>query len=327
MATKYRLEQVSLGENWDKFVKESAYGSIFTHTSYLSALKAKAAPYFLYNHQELRAAVLLIESPEDSHKTYLHDYMVYNGVIFGKPAPKQNATQQLSEQFSMQEYIAQELTNQYDTIEMLLHPTIQDMRPFLWHNYHSDLPKYQVDIRYTGYLNIQGFNMKSTLESIPLFSQTSTSRRQEIRYARRKGVVTREYFDASVFAAFYEKTMNRQNIEVRSEALREMENIVESLIQTNQGKIYASYTEHGDLGSMAFWGLEKTKAYYIFGANDPAYRRFHTGTAVLWDSFQFLNEQGVTLVDLEGVNSPKRGWFKLSFGASLVPYYQVTLNS
>ena len=61
----------------------------------------------------------------------------------------------------------------------------------------------------------------------------------------------------------------------------------------------------------------------MFGANDPKMRNQHTGTAVLWDSFYILNEIGIEKIDLEGVNSPNRGWVKLSFGGSLENYFEV----
>ena len=40
-------------------------------------------------------------------------------------------------------------------------------------------------------------------------------------------------------------------------------------------------------------------------------------------SFYHLNEIGIKTVDLEGVNSPNRGWFKLSFGGNIIPYYEL----
>jgi len=30
---------------------------------------------------------------------------------------------------------------------------------------------------------------------------------------------------------------------------------------------------------------------------------------------------------MEGVNSPHRGWFKLSFGGDIRPYYQIVLSN
>jgi hypothetical protein len=36
-----------------------------------------------------------------------------------------------------------------------------------------------------------------------------------------------------------------------------------------------------------------------------------------------FSKEGINEVDMEGVNSPQRGWFKLSKGGNCVPYYEV----
>ena len=77
---------------------------------------------------------------------------------------------------------------------------------------------------------------------------------------------------------------------------------------------------------MAFFGWDNKRAYYIFGANDPAKRNGHTGTNVLWEAFYDLSKMGINEVDLEGINSPKRGWFKLSFGGNIRPYYEISFT-
>ena len=42
--------------------------------------------------------------------------------------------------------------------------------------------------------------------------------------------------------------------------------------------------------------------------------------------FRYLNQKyDINLIDLEGVNSPLRGWFKLSLGGSLTSYYRVKI--
>jgi lipid II:glycine glycyltransferase (peptidoglycan interpeptide bridge formation enzyme) len=90
-----------------------------------------------------------------------------------------------------------------------------------------------------------------------------------------------------------------------------------------KARLYASYDEKNELGSMAFFAWDNKRAYYIFGASDPIKRNGHSGTAVLWDAFYDLNNIGIDKVDLEGINSPHRGWFKLSFGGDIVPYYRM----
>ena len=74
---------------------------------------------------------------------------------------------------------------------------------------------------------------------------------------------------------------------------------------------------------MAIYLLDNKRAYYLFGANDPEMRSSHTGTAVLWSAFHILAARGYEEMDLEGINSPHRGWFKLSFGGDIRPYYEL----
>ena len=80
------------------------------------------------------------------------------------------------------------------------------------------------------------------------------------------------------------------------------------------------------MGSIAFFGIDHKRGYFLFGANDPEMRDEHTGTAVLWDSFCFLSQDGIFEIDLEGINSPTRGWFKLSFGGTISPYYHLSYS-
>ncbi|SFV55130.1 Conserved protein [hydrothermal vent metagenome] len=117
--------------------------------------------------------------------------------------------------------------------------------------------------------------------------------------------------------------MQRQGINVKKEDLIKMEILSSKLIQNNEAKIYASFDENGELGSMALFAWDTKMAYYIFGANNPEKRSGHSGTNVLWEAFYDLSKMNIDKVDLEGVNSPHRGWFKLSFGGDIIPYYKL----
>jgi len=147
-----------------------------------------------------------------------------------------------------------------------------------------------------------------------------------IRYAKRDEVVTTEEYDVDLFVQLYESTMGRQEKEVAYESIAEMKNLIYSLYREKLGRMFVSRTADDVVGSMAFFGLDHHRAYYLFGANDPENRDQHTGTAVLWDAFKILADDGIMEVDLEGVNSPQRGWFKLSFGGDIRPYYQLSFN-
>jgi len=322
METEYTFVQALADEKWDKFVEDSSNGTIFSNSVYLKASGVNYKLFYCYKREELRAAVSVIEDIK-GESLILDDLIIYNGIMYNKPTNKQNHAQQFSEQFKIQEFIANELAKHYKNIELSLHPSIVDVRAILWVNYGTELPKYQPDIRYTSYIDISDFRTSKKLEDISIYNKASTSRRQQIRYAIKKEYKTKIISDVFLLLEFYKKTMDRQDIDVENEKLQKMQMLVSNLLENNMAKIYASYDEQDELGSIALFGWDNKRAYYIFGANDPAKRDGHSGTNVLWEAFYDLSKMGIDEADLEGINSPHRGWFKLSFGGDIVPYYEI----
>jgi lipid II:glycine glycyltransferase (peptidoglycan interpeptide bridge formation enzyme) len=186
---------------------------------------------------------------------------------------------------------------------------------------------YRADVRYTAYVDLTGFAGADAPEDIPLFAELSYSRRQEVRKARKEGAHTTEEADADGLAAFYALTLRRQNIEPEPERLEELRFLAAGLLQTGMARLFVSRMPGGAPASMALFGRDAKRAYYLFGAGDPALRGTPCGTAVLWDAFAALAGSGCRALDMEGVNSPQRGWFKLSFGAEILPYYQLALEN
>lgn len=334
MSINYYLERVEPNDDWDSFLLKSNNSVLFSLSQYLKVINGSPGCYFVYNNNELRAAISVLES-QDGKSTIINDRIIYNGIIFGPELKDKNKSQKFSDRFRIIQFISDQLTSIYDSIEISLDPSINDIRPFLWVNYGTHLPKYAVNVRYTSYVKIDDFFLSKKNNDIQTFKNASAARRQEIRYAKRKNVKTKENFDPELFIEFYEMTMDRQKAKIenpnlnqgRKATLDEIKKLIIELYNNKLGNMYSSYTADGDLGSIAFFAMDHIRAYYLFGANDPKIRSHHTGTAVIWDAFKFLSAKGIKEVDLEGVNSPNRGWFKLSFGGSLLPYYNLKWNN
>jgi len=322
MSRPYKLEKTELNSSWDEFVETSPNGTVFSLSEYLKSIVQKHTVYYCCKKQEIRAAVAIMES-YDGKSAVLHDFVIYNGIMYAPPTFNQNRAQIHSEQLKISKCIADELAEIYQNVCVSLHPSITDIRSFLWYNYGTDYPKYVPEILYTSHIDILDFAQVQKPEDIALFSQFSAARRQEVRYAIKKGVITEERFDADMFVEFYAMTMKRQGESVDQKVLDQMKNLISSLYLKNMGKMFVSTTANGNVGSMVFFCFDSKRAYYLFGANDPQLRDKHTGSAVLWDAFHALSKAGIKEVDLEGVNSPQRGWFKLSFGGDLRSYYHM----
>lgn len=324
MAKTYRLQPTTLGTEWDLFAAASESGTIFSASAYLTHIHRRLGIYYCYNADELRAAIAVIESA-DGENAVMDDLVIYGGPFFGPPTNGQNHAQRISEHFEISTFIADALASRYRTISFALAPSVTDVRPFLWHNYGQTHDRYAVDVRYTSYLDIADFAHAQKLEEIAAYADASSARRQQVRYARRDGVITEPFDDVGAFIAFYRMTMERQGEAVDPVKLDEMAELVNGLIDAEAARMFISHTRDGTPGSIAVYAFDQRRAYYLFGASDPALRDSPAGTAVLWDAFTALSKEGVTQVDLEGVNSPRRGWFKLSFGGDLRPYYQISM--
>jgi hypothetical protein len=318
--SKYSMQKACLDNKWDDFIKSSDNGTAFIYSEYLNSLEVNIQPYFCYKKQELMGAVLCILS-ENGENVIGHKYVVYDGLIY-RNLDYLNNSQKISEEFKIQQYVSDFLMKEYTSINLKLHPSINDIRSFSWCNYNDKGPKYFIDIRYTSYVSITDFLRANKLEDIEAYNNSSVARRQEIRYALKKQVKTKETRDVERFILFYQKTMLRQGALVDSdvENIRKMLNI---LMRGEMCLMMESSNNQNKIGSMAVFLLDNKRAYYLFGASDPDMRSQHTGTSILWDSFHLLSKYGYQEIDLEGVNSPYRGWFKLSFGGSCVPYFHL----
>lgn len=326
MSQDYKLEKVLINDKWDDFVLAAKDGTVFSLSKYLLSLNARPIAYYCLKNETIKAGLVLIEN-DKRDSIISHDFVIYSGIIFSNPLKEQNKSKINSEKFRITTFIADQLSKIYHNIQLTLHPSIVDLRPFLWVNYNTKLPKYRLEPRYTSYINIEDIYDAKSIDNISIYKNASYSRRQEIRYGIKKNVTTNVEFDSDKFINFYHKTMERQSIIPNTKTLNEMKDLINSLYENNLGKMFVSYTNDGILGSMAFFAIDNKRAYFLFGANDPKMRSAHTGTMVLWDAFRFLNKEKIKEIDLEGINSPHRGWFKLSFGGNIIPYYHIYFDN
>ncbi|MDC0990173.1 GNAT family N-acetyltransferase, partial [Rhodospirillales bacterium] len=314
-----------LGDEWDAFVNSSPQGTVFSETVYLKNLKENPAIWWCLCGEEKAGAVIVIET-SDGKSTLAYPNIIHNGVLLAANTKNQNSAQLISEEFRVLAYLSAELPKIYHEIYMTMHYSLIDMRPFIWYLYGEEGDKYNVDIRYTSLLDLSGTDGISDLNDSPIYIAANKSRRQQIRYGIKHGYVTEEATDLDLFLDLYTRTYERQSIETSDIDFEELKNILAALEAANRLRMFITRDAEKIVGSVALFVKDHKRWYYLFGASNNEIRDGHGGTKVLWDAFTALAEDEIKFLDLEGVNSPQRGYFKLSFGGELVPYYQVSLT-
>lgn len=323
--SSYRLERMAPGADWDRLVDLSPQGTLFSLSSYLGALAVRPGLWCCLKNDQPKALVAVMESA-DGLDCVEHDLVIHGGLMMLAHDDKQNPAQVMGEEFRITSFVVREMTRRYRRVVLAMSPFLHDLRPFLWHNHGRETSRFALDLRYTSFLDLAGIGGGGREDRDPVLLRAGKSRRQEIRYARKKGVVTRPESDVGLFVDFYRLTFSRQGKTVDEAYLEDLASLVRGLLAAGQAAVFVARTASGAAGSVAVFGWDAKRAYYLFGANDPALRDAHTGSAVLWDALGALAGQGIAEVDLEGINSPLRGHFKLSFGGSITPYFIVSLE-
>lgn len=319
----YRLERGPADAAWAELVENAATGTVFALPAFLEGLPFRLGLWWVLKRDEPVAVVPLVET-EDGRGTRAAPHVIHGGPVIRRPPPEQGQAQAVSEAFRIVSAVVRDLTAAYRVIEFAAAPELVDLRPFAWVNHGREGPQAVFTPRWTTVLDLAPFPAREA--DSPLYRAAAKSRRQEIRYARAAGVTVEAGGEIGAFLELHSRTFARQGLAVPEEEEALLRGVLGSLEAAGRLRVFSARTAAGDLGSMALFGLCGGRAWYLYGASDPELRDGHTGSLVLWDAFAALAAEGVTRVDLEGINSPARGYFKLSFGGRVVPYMRVRLD-
>jgi hypothetical protein len=327
-SSKLRLSRVDEQDGrWDQVVRSSKQGTLFSERLYLSATGRKHHLYWVLQGTgtEIKAGVALIVS-EDERRCELDDLVIYGGILFNLD-PNRPLVKRRHDEFQITEFVIDELVKRYESVEVQLSPDFCDLRPFLWHRYHdADEHKFSLDLRYTSLIDISSLRGPVGVEErSACFNEMETVRRYSVREARKKGGTISRPGDGELLVSFYEKLMIRQGESQSTTMLTGLRRVLEALLGASRGAVYHVHNSDQAVIYAVFYAWDDRRAYYLFGAGHPELREPWQGTLAHWEAFKDLAQRvGVEEVDMEGVNSPQRGWFKLGFGGNLKPYYKVS---
>jgi hypothetical protein len=325
---KRSMERVGDDDAWDSLVQRSSQGTIFSESQYLRLVGRKCHRWWVKHGTRIKAGVCLVVS-DDGRRCDLDDLIIYGGILFDTD-PKRPVVNQRYDEFRIVEYVAMHLADTYDSVDMALSPHFKDMRPFLWFGFNDNkMPKFVLDLRYTSYLDITDLReFEGHEEDSPVFARLEDQRRRNLRSAARDGATAVRTSDSRVLLSHYQSMMERQDDAQPADKLGAMRSLFDGLLEAGRGVIFQTLDARGTVLYTVMYAWDSKRAYYLFGAGQPDSKAAWQGTLANWAALKYLSqERNLREVDLEGVNSPQRGWFKLGFGGDLRPYYQIHRTS
>lgn len=313
MAAALMMSECDDDAQWDRLVAASPQGTVFSQSGFLRSLGCRFRRYLIGTPGQAQALCAAIEDASGEHLVG-HDYTPYLGLLF-VGAANAPPRQRVLDELRLSEFALQQLTARYRTVAMALSWQFGDLRPFLWHNYHeAALGQFQSAPRYTAVLGLDGIDA----DSYP--AQTRACRRQELR--KGTAYTVREEHDVEGFLALYALTFARQGIDLAPAALALVERITRAALAQGYGRLSSCSTGRG-VAAMTLFLFDGRRAYYLFAANDPEQRNSGAATRLMFENIYDARRRGLVEFDFVGVNSPKRGDFKLSFNPELKLYFDV----
>ena len=164
--------------------RASNEGSIFSESLFLENTTGKFIRYFVKKGNEIKAGFNLFLS-EDLTSSKSNPLAIHNSLMFANDLT-QKKIKSKKEKYEITNFIIHFLAYKYKDIYISLSPHFEDLRPFLWFNYHNehgdyDQNKFDISLRYTSYLDISELSYTKDIFETNIYSSMETLRKRHLK--------------------------------------------------------------------------------------------------------------------------------------------------
>jgi hypothetical protein len=318
MKDKLHVEETSDKKSWDEFIKSSENRNFFSLSDYISRKNFNYKKFFIKKSEEILASF---------HLFFDNNNIIKNDIVFTsinyKLLSNNKAANYKYNKFYITECFAEFIYNNYNKGEFILDYYTDDLRPFTWLNFNKNKVIFNIkDIFYTSIVDLKKYNNGTNEENF--VSNLSRSIKQQYKLSVNSNFIFKENFDLDFLKKVTHETFLRQNISLNKN-MDEYFYIIEKIYKKNMIKMFIVSKDNTQL-SFTLFGIINSKAFYLNGGRLLDSNKDFSLTLNMLKSFKYFINNNVDYLDLVGVNSPKRGFWKLGFGGNLKPYYSISFN-
>lgn len=312
----YKLIRVSQSE-WDNLLLNSSQRNYFVSSDYLRITLRENDKFALSKNDKVVALTVVDE--HNSENKCKARYSSYQGVIFVQQ--DNSSYSQVLERIEIQQNLCRLLLENFDNLHLTLHPSIKDIRGFQFFDFENDAIQIETCPLYTGVIQFYQFrNFQDYLTNI------QANRRQEFRKITGNPLLIEEQDrKTNDFLQIYRETFLRENILIPLDDLEFIERII-SNSGTKQSTLHFLTDELRNPVATAFVGLQEKKAYYQFAGSLKNFGNTSYSSRLLLLLIERLMKNGFSSLDLIGLNSPNRSYFKTTFNPEVQVYFDIRIQ-
>lgn len=313
MSNNLQVLKIKDFQIWNKLFENGASKSIYFHHDFISSTNCNYQYYIIYKNEQMLAGFVCFIN-QDKNKIIENELSIYSGLYFYDRIEKKINKQRI-ERINIIQTLLEVINNEYENAAFTLSPDINDLRPFQWFNFENKKEIFNFEIRYTSFLDL-------TKSNEDLFEGLSTIRKQNIKYAEKEGLEFVETYDFTNLLYNYKNNLLQQSESFSKDYFVNLKQLLSKLFEKKLIKIYEVKRNNESIYSAVFSNVGNT-AEYMYGAGNKEFQKSYDATYLIWKALIELKSLGKTSLNFEGVNSPNRGNFKLSFGGNLKPYFKI----
>ncbi len=315
---KYNINKISNKSEIDNiylnFIKFSPQKNVFCSKEILHYFFDDLDLFMICKNDKIKSFVYLFK---DKNKSISSEPFIYSGII-NHPKLNMKSARYNNEIFKINELIVNEVFSNYNSINLNLPINFLDTRPFLWYNYEKiNEKKFLVTPCYTSIIDIK---LRSKHD---IFSEIDDVKKRDIRNVLiNKNYIVSDKIDLDLIKNFYESTMKKNKGKFNFYAYKKIFDFLES--QSKHKKIIqmTTFYEGKPIYSVLFLN-DDISSCYLYGSGDIENKNRYAGSLALWKAIERSIDLKLSYVDLEGINSPYRGEYKLNFGGNIQSYFNI----
>jgi GNAT superfamily N-acetyltransferase len=304
-------------ETWDEFVSKSSEYNIFCTTPLLEAVGEDYDLLMVVDGGDVRLGAVVLK--RDGSVLSSPRFYQSQGILFSGSCLEMPIHSRVKWRLETTEFLLHEMEKRYNRISFCLNYGVSDIRSFQWYHYHApELGQFQIGLWYTAILD-----MKVVPSFDEYFSGIRTLRQRDYQRSLKEGMICEESDDVEILDRLHHLTFERQRIVRSKEEINMLVSITKAAIKDGFGRMLVCRTSEGKAVAANLFLYDSRCCYYMYGGNDPEFRKIGCGTYLMLKNIQYFKERGLERVDFVGINSPNRGDFKTSFNSKPTPYYVV----
>jgi len=321
---KYTVVETNSNLEWDNFLLKTENQNIYSSSELIDTCSIPCKKYFIKKNNEIFGSFHLFVK----EKIVMTGERIYSPLNF-KLFEKQNQSSIKYKKFEIIDVYANYIVKNFHSGELCLDFNTNDLRPFYWLNFDKKKEIFSTKfVKYTSIINVKDrANLKKypDITSDKLYRNFSRSLKQQITKSIGENFELKEEFDPIFFEKTTEQIFKNQKIKPDFN-IESIKKIYEDLFKKKKLLMFISLKGKKKL-SFCIFGILGNNAVYLNGgrvenSNDDSSLTFN-----FIMSLSVLKKRGIETIDLEGINSPKRGFWKLGFGGDIKPYYYLSFKS